>query len=105
MSSKPLVKQIPGIYVFHREEKGFKFAYIGQSVNCFRRINEHLNGFEQHIDLSIRKHGFYSKENTTGYKFEIITYCEECELDELEMKYCREWANKGYQLRNNTSGS
>ena len=99
------IQDEPGIYVFHREQNGFKFAYVGQSVHCYTRIIEHLKGYEQHIDLSIRKYGMYSEQNPFGYKVEVIEYCPPEELDEKELFYCRKYAGDGYQLRNTTSGS
>ena len=105
------IEQRPGIYVFYRQERGFKFAYVGQSVNCQNRVLQHLNGYEQHIDLSIRKHKLFDEENNPyGYKVAIIEYIDECDelsdlLNKKEMAYCLQWANNGYQLRNTTSGS
>ena len=96
----------PGIYFFSREYNGFRFGYVGQSKHLYDRVVEHLHGFEQHIDLSLKKHGLYDPlSNPTGYKVEALVYCTEEELDQLEVEYCREKANSGYQLRNVTSGS
>lgn len=92
-----------GIYFLLREEDGFKFAYIGQSVNILQRLADHLQG-HQYIDLSIKKHGLWSKENPTGYKVHFLEFPKEL-LDEKEQKYIRQYANAGYQLRNLTSGS
>ena len=101
-----IIKEEPGIYLFYREENGFKFAYVGQSNNCLRRIQEHLMGYTQHIDLSLRTHGLFDSENNpTGYKIKILEYCDLESLNKLEMKYCLEYSNKGYQLRNSTGGS
>ena len=99
------IQDEPGIYVFYREESGFKFAYVGQSIHCYTRVIEHLKGWEQHIDLSIKKHGLYSDENPTGYKVTVVDYCAEDDLNEKEVFYCLKWANEGYQLRNTTGGS
>jgi hypothetical protein len=92
-----------GIYFLLREEDGFKFAYIGQSVNILQRLADHLQGY-QYIDLSIKKHGLWSEENPTGYKVHFLEFPKEL-LDEKEQKYIRQYANAGYQLRNLTSGS
>lgn len=92
-----------GIYFLLREEEGFKYAYIGQAVRLRERLGSHLSGY-QHIDLSIKKHGFYSAENQTGYRVHFIEY-PESELDEMEQKYIKQYANAGYQMRNATSGS
>lgn len=96
------VPQSSGIYVLTREENGFKFAYVGQAKHLRKRLAEHLSGF-QHIDLSIKSHGFYSSVNPTGYNLRVIE-CEESNLDLQEQFYIRLYANAGYQLRNKTAG-
>ena len=99
----PDAKDESGIYFLIREENGFKFAYIGQSVRVLTRLAEHLKGF-QHIDLSIKKHKLWSEDNPTGWRVGVL-YCERSQLDELEQKYIKMYADRGYQLRNATSGS
>lgn len=99
----PNCPETSGIYFLLREEDGFKFAYIGQSVNLLQRLADHLQGY-QYIDLSIKKHGLWSEENPTGYKVRFLEFPKEL-LDEKEQKYIRQYANAGYQLRNLTSGS
>ena len=99
----PNCPKTSGIYFLLREEYGFKFAYIGQSVNLLQRLAYHLQGY-QHIDLSIKKHGLWSEDNQTGYKVHFLTFPKE-QLDEMEQKYIKQYANAGYQLRNVTSGS
>ena len=99
----PNCPETSGIYFLLREEDGFKFAYIGQSVNLLQRLADHLQGY-QYIDLSIKKHGLYSKENPTGYRVNCLPMPKEM-LDEQEQKYIKQYANAGYQLRNVTSGS
>lgn len=91
-----------GIYFLLREENGFKFGYIGQAKHILDRLASHLSGY-QHIDISIKKHGFYSAENPTGYKVHFLEYPEE-KLNEMEQFYIVKYANAGYQLRNVESG-
>ena len=92
-----------GIYFLLREEDGFKYAYIGQAVRLRERLASHLSGY-QHIDLSIKKHGFWSEENPTGYKVHFLEF-PESQLNDMEQKYIKQYANAGYQLRNETTGS
>ena len=99
----PNCPETSGIYFLLREEDGFKFAYIGQSVNLLQRLADHLQGY-QYIDLSIKKHGLWSEQNPAGYKVHFLEFPKEL-LDEKEQKYIRQYANAGYQLRNITSGS
>lgn len=92
-----------GIYFLLREDNGFKFGYIGQAKHLLSRLAQHLSGY-QHIDLSIKKHGLWNKENPTGYKVHFLEFAENM-LDEMEQKYIKQYANAGYQMRNATSGS
>jgi hypothetical protein len=91
-----------GIYFFLREEGGFKYAYIGQAKRLLERLASHLSGY-QHIDLSLKKHGFYSEDNPTGYRVHFLKYFEE-DLDDREQYFIKKYANAGYQLRNATAG-
>lgn len=92
-----------GIYFLLREENGFRYAYIGQAVKLRERLASHLSGY-QHIDLSLKKHGFWDEKNPTGYKVHFLEFAENL-LDEMEQKYIKQYANAGYQMRNSTSGS
>lgn len=91
-----------GIYVFTREEDGFKYAYVGQSNNLLRRLGEHLAGY-QRIDLSIKKHGLFSDKNPCGWKIQVYVFPTD-ELDVKEQDYIRLYARNGYQMRNDTTG-
>ena len=92
-----------GIYFLLREEDGFKYAYIGQSVNILQRLADHLQGY-QYIDLSIKKHGLWSEENQAGWVIHFLVFPKD-QLDEKEQYYIKKYANAGYQLRNITGGS
>ena len=96
------VPDTSGIYMLTREENGFKYAYIGQAKKLLTRLAGHLKGY-QHIDLSLKKHGLWSKENPTGWAIGWVT-CEEGCLDNKEQELIKAYANAGYQLRNKTSG-
>lgn len=100
----PELREKSGIYIMTRyDENGFRYAYIGQSNKILTRIAQHIDGY-QHIDLSLKKHGLYSDDNKYGWKIEAL-YMPETELNAAEQKYIKEYAEKGYQLRNKTSGS
>lgn len=99
----PYVPETSGIYIFHRKENGFKYAYVGQAKHLLTRLAQHLSGY-QHIDLSIKKHGLKSEDNPCGWDVTFV-YCDEHELDAKEKEYIKFCADKGYQLRNKTSGS
>ena len=98
----PNTPETSGIYILIRYEDGFKYAYIGQAKRLLTRLAQHLSGY-QHIDLSIKKYGLYSRSNLEGWRIYWFK-CEEKELDDLEQKCIKDYANMGYQLRNKTSG-
>lgn len=94
-----------GIYFLTRtDENKIPYFYIGQALHVIQRMCSHLTGY-QHIDLSIKKRGFYSKENPYGWKINFIHYPVE-QLDNMEQYWILEYTKKGYQCRyNKTSGS
>lgn len=98
----PTIPERPGIYVFTREEDGFRYAYIGQAKHLLSRTAQHLSGW-QHIDVSLKKRGLYSKDNPLGWKLDWIE-CTEEQLDAYEQEFILNFANAGYQLYNHTSG-
>lgn len=103
----PNLDEQSGIYFLTREdENGFKYAYIGQAKHLLTRLAQHLVVEKEnppHIDLSLRKHGLYSVENPYGWRVNFIHYSEII-LNEVERKWIKEYALKGYQLRNKTAG-
>lgn len=101
----PKLNDKSGIYFLLREdENGFKYAYIGQAVHTLSRLASHLVGYEQHIDLSLRKHKLYDEQkNPYGWRVEFLNFPEN-ELDEKEKYYIKLYADKGYQLRNVSLG-
>ena len=100
----PELDEGSGIYFLTRtDEEGIRFAYIGQAKHILTRLAQHLVGY-QHIDLSIKKHGFHSDENLCGWKIGFLHFPLE-KLDHMEQHYIKQYAIYGYQLRNKTSGS
>lgn len=100
----PMLNERSGIYfLIRQDESGIKFAYIGQAKHILTRLAQHMVGY-QHIDLSIKKHGFQTDGNPYGWMVNFLEYPEQL-LDEMEQGYIRQYANAGYQLRNKTSGS
>lgn len=95
-----------GIYfLLRKDENGFRYAYIGQAKYILTRLAQHLGGYEQHIDKSIKKHGLSAPGmNPFGWQVYALYFPLE-ELDEKEQYYIKKYANAGWQLRNKTSGS
>lgn len=101
----PKLDDESGIYFLTREdENGFRYAYIGQAVHILTRLAQHLSGYDQHIDRSLKKHGLYSEKNPYGWKVNFRHYTTNL-LDKMEQLWIKQYADKGYQLRNKTSGS
>ena len=99
----PHVDDGSGIYFLTRmDEDLIRYAYIGQAKHLLTRLAQHLSGY-QHIDLSLRKHGLYTTDNIYGWKVGFLHFPAE-QLDEMEQKYIRQYAQSGYQLRNKTAG-
>ena len=101
----PRLDNKSGIYFLTRiDENGIQYFYIGQAVHIIQRMCSHLTGY-QHIDLSIKKRGFFSTDNPYGWMINFIHYPAD-KLDEMEQFWILEYTKKGYQCRyNKTSGS
>lgn len=101
----PMLNDKSGIYFLTREdENGFKYAYVGQAKHILTRLAQHLSGYSQHIDLSLKKHKLWSPDNPYGWRVNALNFPEN-QLDEKEQFFIKQYANSGYQLRNKTSGS
>lgn len=101
----PKLNEKPGIYFLLRvDENGFKYAYIGQArTSILQRLASHLVGYQQHIDLSLKRHKLYSEDNPYGWRVEFLNF-PESQLDDKEKEYIKKYADAGYQLRNVSIG-
>ena len=91
-----------GIYAF---ERTVNYVYVGQSKDLLNRTVSHLQGYEQHIDLSLKKHGLYSNQNPAGWRVEVLEKCEECDLDGAERRWIEYYnTNPVCELLNITDG-
>lgn len=101
----PNLNDNSGVYILRRvDEDGFKFGYAGQAKHILTRLCQHSAGHQQHIDLSLKKHGLYSENNPYGWTV-ICENFSEASLDRAEQFYIKWLADQGYQLRNKTGGS
>ena len=99
----PSIPNAPGIYAFYRnDETGIRRAYVGQAVCLIERCAAHLAEYD-HIALSLKKYGFYSKDNPYGWKLQYKT-CPKSELDEREIATIKAFADEGFQMYNVTAG-
>lgn len=100
----PNARDEKGIYSFTRlDDHNVRHFYAGQSVTCLSRIVSHLQGYDSHIDKSIRKWGLYDEvKNPYGYKIHILEYTND--LDEREKYWIMQYINKGFQSKNVSYG-
>lgn len=98
----PSMPKTSGIYFYTRVDEDGKYCYIGKAVNLLRRSCSHLQGY-QRIDLSLRKRGFYSNENESGWHLNFMLYPQN-KLDEMESYWIEQYKNQGYELYNIESG-
>jgi hypothetical protein len=100
----PRIDDGPGIYFLTRtDENGINYFYIGQAVKLLSRMSSHMTGY-QHIDLSLKKRGWYSEENPCGWRLNFKHYAPK-DLDDMEQYWILEYTKKGYQARyNKTAG-
>lgn len=99
----PYINENSGIYAFTRDDGTIRYAYVGLAKHLLTRLAQHLAGYIQHIDLSIKKHGLYSDKNKTGWKI-AFTEVNETELDINEQLNIERYHKNGYQLLNKTKG-
>lgn len=100
----PAIDEKSGIYFLLRtDENDINYFYIGQAKHLLSRMASHMTGY-QHIDLSIKKRGWFSEDNPYGWKLNILHY-PESKLDEMEQHWILEYTKQGYQCRyNKTAG-
>ena len=95
----PNVTEESGIYIFTRYDNNYKFAYVGQAKHLLTRLASHLQGYKQHIDLSLKKYKLYSKNNQSGWKL-WVTYCDVSDLDEREESQRQLLEKEGFLMHN-----
>lgn len=98
----PTMPTTSGIYFYTRIDEDGKYIYIGKAVNLLRRSISHLQGY-QHIDISLKKRGFYSEDNKNGWHLNYLIFPEHL-LDEKEAYYIKQYQDAGYHLYNIESG-
>lgn len=92
-----------GIYFYLREDTDGKYGYIGKATDLISRNVAHILGYQQHIDISIKKRGFYSKDNPSGWRLNVLYYPKE-DLDRWERHWISLYRESGYHLYNVESG-
>lgn len=99
----PDIDDSSGIYFLTRtDENGINYFYVGQSVHCLNRLCSHMTGW-QHVDISLRKRGWYSEDNPYGWRLGFKRYPKD-KLDEMEQYWILQYTKQGYQARYNKTG-
>ena len=99
----PEIDNKSGIYFLTRKDDDGSFFYIGKGVNLIRRMCSHLQGYQQRIDISLKKRGFYSEGNTLGWKLNVMHFKPE-ELDEKERYFIDLYLKNNWTSYNVESG-
>lgn len=99
----PNLRHESGLYFLTREENEIKYAYLGKGVDVCRRMCSHLLGYQQRIDISLRKRGLYSKSNQLGWKLNVLYFPKEL-LDEKERYYIEQYIKNSYVMYNIENG-
>lgn len=101
----PKINEGSGIYFLLRydPEEDKNYGYIGLAVNLLRRMISHVQGYQQHIDISLKKRGFYSEDNPNGWKLNVLNFPRD-ELEEKERYYIDLYLKNGYSLLNIENG-
>ena len=100
----PSIDNKSGVYFYTRTDlvTGEKLAYIGLARNLLARCCQHMLGY-QHIDISIRKRGLYSKDNEGGWKLNCLHFPEHL-IEEKERFYIEQYQKANVTLLNIEGG-
>lgn len=100
----PKMDNNSGIYFYIRtDENGGKHCYIGKAVHLLKRSASHFRGWNQRIDVSLKKRGLWSEDNPYGWKLNFLHFPED-KLDEKENYYIKKYQLAGYEMYNIESG-
>lgn len=100
----PEMNERSGIYFFHRiDEDGKKYGYLGLARNIKQRTISHIQGYQQHIDISLKKRGFWNENNPYGWKLSLKNYPEN-EIEAQERRLIKYFSDEGYEMYNIESG-
>ena len=102
----PNISHRSGIYFLTRKDDLDRkwYGYIGKSeTSVLDRMCSHLIGYQQRIDISLKKRGFYSELNPSGWKL-VVSYYPKSEVDRWERLWIEKYREAGYVLYNIESG-
>lgn len=81
--------------------------YIGQSIDIYQRWKNHKSDLNNHRHVNDYLQRAWDKYGVDNFTFYILEYCEQSQLDDIEVKYIKEFDTtsdaNGYNL--NSGGS
>lgn len=98
----PEINHLPGIYVYYRQDGEYTKWYVGQAKDIIERTVSHLMGYSQHIDLSLKKRGFFVDGKPDGWSFYFYN-CALENLDEEEKATVRKMSEKPFSVSYNVT--
>lgn len=97
-----------GIYKITNKKNGK--VYIGQSNDMVKRKNSHFNALRKNKHDNVHLQNSFNKYGECNFSFEVLEECSEDELNDLEIKYIKEYNSTdrkfGFNIRDGgSSGS
>jgi group I intron endonuclease len=72
--------------------------YLGQSSNLYQRRHTHFSALKYNRHFNKHLQSSYNKYGVENFRFEIILYCEEFELDRYELFFVTKWKSNLYNI-------
>lgn len=99
----PDITEDSGIYIYERTQK---YIYIGQARSLMQRCVGHRLSYDQRIDISLKKHGYFDPIfNKNGWKLRVLQNCDIDRLDAEERYWIERYKqDPSIELLNITGG-
>lgn len=90
--------ELIGIYVISNLKSNFN--YVGSSHNIMQRLKTHISNMKnnKHVNKDISEDVI--KYGLDSFEFKILEYCSNSKLSRAELKYLKEYNEKGIKLYN-----
>lgn len=94
-----------GIYRYVNKVNGK--SYVGQSTSLRHRHTEHISLLRRGEDGCTMLQRAWNKYGEENFDYEVLCFCEPCELDTMEQKYIEEFDSylNGYNCNKGGSGN
>jgi group I intron endonuclease len=87
--TKAELDKVSGVYLILNTVSNS--AYIGESTNLYRRLNEHITSLLKNCHFNNHLQNSFNKHSITNFKFEILEFCSNTK--EREHYYVTEFQN------------